>query len=92
MFLAQALRRRRGPSSTTRTRSLTPAPTESIASSVAPVATPCGVSGLHEQQLGALELRTLLTRDDGANNPPKNHLCLIGVNLWLSDRWLSWSV
>ncbi len=49
------------PSSTTSTRSLTPAPTESMASSVAPFGFALRRLRLHQQQLRAFELRTLVT-------------------------------
>ena len=61
------------PSSTQITSSPRPAPTESIASSDAPVFAPVGRFRLQNQQLGALELRTLHGRDHFTDDARENH-------------------
>ena len=61
------------PSITTSTFSCTPAPTESTASSAVPRRFVVEREGLHQQQLGSLELRMLLRGDDRADDSGKLH-------------------
>ena len=61
------------PSSTISTRSVTPAPTESTASSVAPRGVSSSVDRLHKEELGALERAVLLRGDDRPDHSRQLH-------------------